>query len=129
MFGGLEGPGTRPGQSPVFAGFGRYNGFWEDYGDYNYMVDTMIFSGPPIGSPYDDELKWTGVLGADVCAAASTAERVYTTGYRGVGHNSLDATYDVLNDYGATPLPRDHGINSVPNIWYNNLNWFFDPNP
>ena len=125
FYGGLENPpGLIPVSPPVVLP-GSNNGFWMQNGTQNDMFCAM--KNPPIGSDtaYDDDYKiyMDGNI-AEMCQdIMPIAEGIYSSGYRLLGSNSLDAVYNILSAYNIEDLslPSDE---IAPILWYNSL----DPN-
>jgi len=114
LFGGLENPTGAPSLH-----VNTNNGFWDDNGNGVTMLN--FFHAPPIGDRYSRRHKSIDVPSPNVCHAVRTMESVYHWGYHIPHRDSLDATHNILLDYGAPFLPPP--VVGSPNLWYNLLIW------
>jgi hypothetical protein len=104
-FGATENPSGKPFISP-----GGDNGGWEGEGDQAAMLAAMRARNY-------DAYKVAGIRNFNPSAAEAAAKAVKSAGYRAVGSNCLDHTYQVLRAYGVEDLPwlQTH---PSPNDWF-----------
>ena len=112
IYGATENPnGTYQINAPGFNGAWKAQGTWTDMiNDFTHQYDYPSHSkdsasnAPYPAHPYT-EYKCELTSGGSVGAAITAATNNISAGYTGLGNNCLDATYRVLNAYGARTCP------------------------
>ncbi|HEV3170723.1 MAG TPA: RICIN domain-containing protein [Actinocrinis sp.] len=110
-----------------------FNGAWKAQGSWTDMIDDFTFqydypshdmnsqsNSPYPAHPYT-EYKCELTSGSAVGAAITAATNNISAGYTGLGNNCLDATYRVLNTYGAPNLPWPSTHPRPYQDWYQSL--------
>lgn len=128
IYGATENPnGTYQINAPGF------NGAWKRQGTWAQMIDDFTFQydypshavnsnsdSPEPAHPYT-MYKCETTSTSSVGAASTAATNNISAGYTGLGNNCLDATYRVLNAYGAPNLPWPSTHPRPYQDWYSSL--------
>jgi hypothetical protein len=128
IYGSTENPnGTYQIDAPGFNGAWKQQGTWTDMiNDFTFQYDYPSHSrdvrsnSPYPAHPYT-QYKCELTSGSSVTAAINAADNNITAGYTGLGNNCLDATYRVLNAYGAPSLPWPSTHPRPYQDWYSSL--------
>lgn len=128
IYGATENPnGTYQINAPGFNGAWKAQGTWTDMiNDFTHQYDYPSHSkdsasnAPYPAHPYT-EYKCELTSGSAVGAAITAATNNISAGYTGLGNNCLDATYRVLNAYGAPNLPWPSTHPRPYQDWYSSL--------
>jgi hypothetical protein len=128
VYGATENPnGTYQIDAPGFNGAWKAQGTWTDMiNDFTHQYDYPSHSkdsasnAPYPAHPYT-EYKCELTSGSSVGAAITAATNNIGAGYTGLGNNCLDATYRVLNAYGAPNLPWPSTHPRPYQDWYSSL--------
>ena len=128
IYGATENPnGTYQINAPGFNGAWKAQGTWTDMindftRQYDYPSHSKVSgsNSPYPAHPYT-EYKCELTSGSAVGAAITAATNNISAGYTGLGNNCLDATYRVLNAYGAPNLPWPSTHPRPYQDWYSSL--------